>query len=630
MKKNKKKKLFVGGLLGTAGQMAGGGLSMDDGSLMSSAAGTIGMINPAIGAGMAVVGGIQKHKAQKKAMESFYEKRNLQWSQDHAATEPTLPTFQFGGDMMDNADVVGGGRLEKISPDAVEVKANNPSKTDSVELDQAFVDHNEIIDKKDRVFSDSLKTPSGRTVAKEAKRLEKMKSKNDRFAAANSRIDEKLDELFNYQERLNKARLKPTFAFGGAIPPEDPIKPPVKGTSIKGPQYTPFDPNAVPAQQEMVAQNNLGIAQRFKNRLTGPQGNLIPTGDTEVTAIMNPQASHSAYQQPGGGRRIYETVDPQTIMKADSTINASRQFLFPKKKLNDGGFLPKPFKFDFDPEAAQIDPRALFQKQQQPFDFGSVDLNPDGTQGKVDLTGGNPANTNWSFTQPGMTGVGTMSSNPQSTGPNLKKIGGIAGQFGPDLINAALTTRMKKLKAPAKESRVFLDRINANDQLASNARQATNTNALIKNTTANASQALNNIGSVAAKRMYADNQVRGEVNRQNADIQAREAMINSSIGARNTERTNAKNAADVEFQNAKLSSLSQVSSSIGEKFMRSKQEANVKDLAYAQLDVLKKKYEDSGVYDRALEERLKALEDQQNGVKPKKKYGGKMKNGRKC
>jgi hypothetical protein len=229
-----------------------------------------------------------------------------------------------------------------------------------------------------------------------------------------------------------------------------------------------------------------------------------------------------------------------------------------------------------------------------------------------------------------MTGVGTMSSNPQSTGPNLKKIGGIAGQFGPDLINAALTTRMKKLKAPAKESRVFLDRINANDQLASNARQATNTNALIKNTTANASQALNNIGSVAAKRMYADNQVRGEVNRQNADIQAREAMINSSIGARNTERTNAKNAADVEFQNAKLSSLSQVSSSIGEKFMRSKQEANVKDLAYAQLDVLKKKYEDSGVYDRALEERLKALEDQQNGVKPKKKYGGKMKNGRKC
>lgn len=204
--------------------------------------------------------------------------------------------------------------------------------------------------------------------------------------------------------------------------------------------------------------------------------------------------------------------------------------------------------------------------------------------------------------------------------PNWGNIGTTAAQFAPDIINAALTTRMQKMKAPAKESRVFLDRINANDQLADNARQATNTNALIKNTTANASQALNNMGSVLAKRMYADNQVKGNVNRANADIQAKEAQMNTDIGARNVERTNAKKAADVEFQNAKLSALSQISSNVGQKILKGKQEQNIKDLSYAQLELLKKKFEDSGVYTREIDAIMEELKK-----KPAFKRGGKMK-----
>src|SRR6185436_11267740 len=52
------------------------------------------------------------------------------------------------------------------------------------------------------VFSDSVFLPNGKSVAKEAKKLEKMKAEDYeyRFAKANQHIDSKLDNLFAYQE----------------------------------------------------------------------------------------------------------------------------------------------------------------------------------------------------------------------------------------------------------------------------------------------------------------------------------------------------------------------------------------------------------------------------------------------
>lgn len=576
------------------------------GGLLQQGAGIAGMFNPAVGAGMGIAGSLINNKSQKNLMEDFFKQKNLQWDQTHVATEPTLPTFKMGG-KIDASNVVKGGQLQRISKDAVEVKANNPQATDSVELDQAYVDHNEVIDKENRVFSDSIKAPSGRTVAKEAKRLEKMKSKDNRFLASNERIDGKLDELFNYQERLNAAKNKPKYANGGRIPDPEPTP---KKTTIKGPEYKKVDTTLPLAQQQLLANNNLTIAQQFKNRLTGVEGNLIPTGDAEVTKILNPYETDSTFQQVGGSKRLYEQVDPRAIQQADSTINTSRQFLFSKKKLNKGGILDPLLNVQANVPIALQKPQFLMPKQQTTPDFSQVDLNPDGA--KVNLVDGTGPKTAW----------GTPDTTPiiGKKQPNWGNIGTTAAQFAPDIINAALTTRMQKMKAPAKESRVFLDRINANDQLADNARQATNTNALIKNTTANASQALNNMGSVLAKRMYADNQVKGNVNRANADIQAKEAQMNTDIGARNVERTNAKKAADVEFQNAKLSALSQISSNVGQKILKGKQEQNIKDLSYAQLELLKKKFEDSGVYTREIDAIMEELKK-----KPAFKRGGKMK-----
>lgn len=119
--------------------------------------------------------------------------------------------YKHGGNLPSKLKVVSGGTLSPISPDAVEVNADNPGLTDSVELDTAFVDNNEVIDNQNRVFSDVLTTPNGKSIATTAKRLEKMKSDNGRFLDSNNFIDNKLNDLFNYQESIKASQVKTQF-----------------------------------------------------------------------------------------------------------------------------------------------------------------------------------------------------------------------------------------------------------------------------------------------------------------------------------------------------------------------------------------------------------------------------------
>lgn len=193
---------MAGNILGNAvGQVGpknsiGGGIA--GGTLKG--AGALAGLGPAGliigGVGGAIKGGIQAKQAQQQLLADNLGKR--------ADAEAGQMSY------------AKGGTLSPVSQDAVEVKATNPGQTDSVEIPQAFVDHNEIIDKEDRVFSDEITALSGRTVAKEAKRLEKMKSKNKRFADANSLLDSKLDELFNYQEATKKPSMKKGGKLGKA------------------------------------------------------------------------------------------------------------------------------------------------------------------------------------------------------------------------------------------------------------------------------------------------------------------------------------------------------------------------------------------------------------------------------
>jgi len=190
-------------------------------------AGALAMLGP-VGMGIGAVGGAalgwlgadkaQDAAEQAKGAAKFASDRNLMTNAGNA--------YKSGGKMKGKFNVLKGGSLNQISPDAVEVNANNPESTDSVELEEAFVDHNEVIDRENRVFSDSVFLPNGKSIAQEAKKLEKMKGTSKRFDKANGLVDSKIDALFNYQEKSKKQAMKKggkiKLAPGGLFP--DPLE----------------------------------------------------------------------------------------------------------------------------------------------------------------------------------------------------------------------------------------------------------------------------------------------------------------------------------------------------------------------------------------------------------------------
>jgi len=156
-------------------------------------------------------GEINRRAAERRRPELDRQRRKefLDMSKAKVQNYDTMGTtqqFKFGG-RLGQVGYAQGGQLNPISQDAVEVKANNPNMTDSVELSNAFVDNNEMINTKDgKVYSDKIKTPNGKTtIAKAAKKLEKMKS-GGKLEAFDTHIENKLNKLFQYQESLNKGK----------------------------------------------------------------------------------------------------------------------------------------------------------------------------------------------------------------------------------------------------------------------------------------------------------------------------------------------------------------------------------------------------------------------------------------
>lgn len=179
-------------------------------------AGNLAALGPYGMAAGAVIGGVSGAINANKAQQ-LEEDQQLGEAAGTARMGLLSRGMNKGGKLKSKLNVVHGGELQGISPDAVEVQADNPQATDSVELDQAFVDNGEIIDNKDRVFSDELISSTGKSFAKEAKKLEKMKSKSSRFTDANKFLDSKLNKLFSEQESSKPRDSKGKFAKGGKL-----------------------------------------------------------------------------------------------------------------------------------------------------------------------------------------------------------------------------------------------------------------------------------------------------------------------------------------------------------------------------------------------------------------------------
>lgn len=478
-----------------------------------------------------------KARKQKKQAE---EMRSI----ENAAVQNASfkPTFNMGG-RSGKQRCVDGGTLEPISEDAVEVKATNPGLTDSVELETAFVDNNEIIDNQNRVFSDDLTTPNGRSIAKEAKRLEKMKSPNPRFDGANSHIDSKLTELFDYQTRLNQARQSSTQVAKTRRPVDqidtlgEAVDAKVKMRSFKEDMGDNIE--RVPLNEQLD-----GLDDRLAKKRAHAEKYL------------------SKYKFKKGGK----LTDPAKPLLDESALYGGQTQI----------------ELDNPPQAAS----PFGEKQQEPMKFNTWDDAPT-DKNRFD----------W------------------------RKAGNTAATYGSDIFNAYLTSQLPKPKTPSFERTRKLNRVSPNSQLAENSRLTTNLARQIGKSTSQASISSSIAGSLLSKRLSADNQVRNETNRLNAYIDSNEAGMNQSVDARNTERMNSFKAQQLERRNRQLSGYSQVASNVSNKVQMQNRERNLQDLSLAELEVLKKAYGDSGVYDRNFQSILDDLMKKQG---TKRRFGGRL------
>lgn len=544
-KKSKKKKLEEGGLFkpnetlsGAAGlagatgamidplvketSMAGKGLTgLAKGAAAGAALGPVGAIAGGLIGG--VTGLIGANKAKKAEEQAKFERKEIMGLYNTTQGFANAGNqFQHGGKMLSKKlNVVQGGSLNPVSKDAVEVNANNPQATDSVELENAFVDNNEIIDKKDRVFSDSVFLPSGKSVAKEAKRLEKMKSNSSRFKAADKHIEQKLDNLFTYQEstkpKLNKGGIKMPYEKGGFIDPENPKVVKQDNTFLAKKKILPF------STETKMSPDQITNIKGFIRHITPEEKSLEAEKQARFSEAYEYWVDHSNEISYDKAMEIYDKQE-QKFKKSfkkggKMSVNQST-----KPKYQDGT-------------------ESIFKGN---LPLASVPMLPT----KVDLQG-NPLTKVGTPLRQGFTAPATE-TNPKFDWQNLITQ---TATFGPNIAAAALQRKLKGPKHPVLETGVKLKRLSPDAQLAAAAQQTRQAQGIISKNTAQGSDLASATGSLLARRLSAQNQIFGDINNANAQIQAQEAQINQGVKARNAERITGFRDNKVQFNN-KLQQLS--------------------------------------------------------------------------
>lgn len=142
-----------------------------------------------------------------------------------------------------------GGYLEALGADSVQIKAHNPGMTDSVELPQAFVDHNEVIsrlsDGTKYVFPDDKVNPlTGNKYSKDAKAIAKAIAKAE--GKSNDPHAKNAIKHMEAQRNIYAATNEITNALIGGVKEGLKCGGPLKKRMQVGGPYTPegpYDPN---------------------------------------------------------------------------------------------------------------------------------------------------------------------------------------------------------------------------------------------------------------------------------------------------------------------------------------------------------------------------------------------------
>jgi hypothetical protein len=497
--------------------------------------------------------------------------------------------FKDGGVLLGKKlNPLRGGSLTAVSDDAVEVNANNPEQDDSVELENAFVDHNEIIDRKNRVFSDSIFLKDGGSIAKHAKRLEKQKAedRDERFKESNSYLDSKLDSLFNYQEEMKKKKnhnlsnstinedaVNEGLKSGGTIH----IDPKNKGKfnalkkkTGKSTEELTHSKNPLTKKRAIFAQN----AKKWKHQEGGIITNTPPFRKDNI--FGRSQFAQAIINQTGLPKA--RTILPQ--LGAPTNVDFIRDNIKPKRAK--GGFAFNANEF------ADKDTRT-WDDYMQP-----NSMQAPATKNKFD----------W-----------------QGTANN-------AATFAPNIASAMLQRKLKGPASPQLEIGVNLQRFSAEPQVAEAIRQTRQAQGNINKNTAQGADLASATGSLLATRLNANNQIYGQNNALNSQIANQEVTFNQGVKGRNLERINQFNNDTRDFSNRKKQMTSENIANASEKIQAKGRERNQIQLDKDKAIIESFKYEDSGVQSR-LGDKLK-IQDPKAYERLKKqgffKLGGKLNN----
>lgn len=664
MRQNKKKKLKNGafmedllnnkGAVGGVGNMIGSsisagpspsrGASVGGGALSGAATGF--QIGGPVGAGIgAVAGGIKGWldadanedaiTASKRAQESSNDKFLLNNAR-----------MKHGGKILaKNLNVQEGGRLNAISDNAVEVQANNPNETDSVELDNAYVDNDEVIDRQNRVFSDSIFLPNGKSIAKEAKRLEKQKAEDYdvRFKAANERIEGKLDSLFNYQESTKGPKEMNNFKKGGIyIKPENRGKfNATKAATGETTEELTHSSNPVTKKRAIFAQNAAKWHHAVGGRLSNHNDSWVLPN---VSSLLN---NSSLIGQGISAKLIQRTqgkYDKADFKKGGSLKPAlyytplKGSVGHPKKRLGLGGpgpGTPDPRRVAIDAQMSKNYPgialdlldrhnkpvtpgvpdnpaTAAIRKgfpatmpmidpysQKQLSDVNATDFDQTGLQG-ISLNKGITAKgpgmkrggklkPSYDLGTPNLGGkLGQMAAGKKKT--NWNNIATQAATFAPNLVNSSLQSRLTGPPAPQLENASRLERVDPSAQLAQIDTDANQANAILTSNTSQAGVLASGLGANLSRKLQAKNQVMGQNQQINAGIQGNETFINAQKQARNADRVTGQRLQNVEFNNKKAELSSQNVSNLSQKILMQGKERNVMNLDAQKYGILMQQY----------------------------------------
>lgn len=157
---------------------------------------------------------------------------NVKYTKDNTGKVINEEYFDFNNNPIQKMG--DGGNLNYIASDTQKAVGNTHEdggiKLKNNGVPYAEVEDQEII-KEDKVYSDRLELPNGSTIAEEAEKLGKIKGKNEEksksydYRQSNSAsrtidiADQKLEELFNYQEAMKPVKSTyPKYGPGGNLP----------------------------------------------------------------------------------------------------------------------------------------------------------------------------------------------------------------------------------------------------------------------------------------------------------------------------------------------------------------------------------------------------------------------------